>query len=82
MFDYFVSYISIEELAEKFESRLKELFEKKVKWTLRELKEFMKELNVNNLEEKLTRYCKIIPENNPFDPKRSCLYYMLKFKIY
>lgn len=72
----------MEDLSEKFETRLKELFERKDKWTLRELKHFMRELNVNNLEEKLTRFCKIIPESNPFDNKKTCLYYMLKFKIY
>jgi hypothetical protein len=72
----------LEELSEKFETRLKELFEKKDKWTLRELKHFMKELNIGNLEEKLARHCKIIPEPNPFDSKKTCLNYMLKFKIY
>ena len=72
----------MEDLSENFEGRLKDLFEKKEKWTLKELKHLMKDLNINNLEEKLTRYCKIIHEENPFNPKYYTSYYLLKFKIY
>jgi hypothetical protein len=67
---------------EKFEGRLDALFKIKEKWTFNEIIPFMNDINVGNLQEKLAKYCKIIPETNPFDNRKQVAFYYLKIKLY
>jgi len=75
------SFQAIEEMPEKFEEVLKELYEKKERWTINELRPFLAEFKFSNLEEKLTKFCKIIPEPNPFDNRKSTNFFYLKMPI-
>lgn len=68
-------------MPEKFEARLKELYDKKEKWTVNELRPFLVEFQFSNLEEKLMKFCKMIPEPNPFNMPKSCYFYYLKMPI-
>lgn len=58
------------------------MFKFKEKWTLSELKIFLNDLNVTNLEEKLANFARIVVEPNPFDNKRQANFYYLKYKLY
>ncbi len=69
-------------MPENFRERLNFLYKIKEKWTLRELKIFFADLNVNNIEEKIGSCLKLIAEMNPFDSKRQINYYHQKFKLY
>jgi hypothetical protein len=68
-------------MPEKFEGRLKELYDKKEKWTVNELRPFLAEFQFSNLEEKLIKFCKLIPEPNPFNTEKNCYFYYLKMPI-
>jgi len=68
-------------MPEKYEARLKELFDKKEKWTINELRPFFTEFQFSNLEEKLTKFCKLISEPNPFNSSKTSNFYYLKMPI-
>ena len=74
--------MDLTDLTEKLRERINELYKIKEKWTLRELKVFLGDLNVNNLEEKLASYLRVFPEPNPFDRTKTLTYYTLKYKLY
>jgi len=68
-------------MPERFEARLKQLYEIKEKWTVNELRPFLAEFQFSNLEEKLMKFCKMIQEPNPFNKQKSCYFYYLKMPI-
>ncbi len=69
-------------MKEKLKDRLNELYKIKEKWTLSELKVFLADLNIANIEEKTSSLLRIIPEQNPFDKTKILNYYHLKYKLY
>ena len=77
-----IRFVDISQLADDFDNRLTDLFKLKEKWTLNELKHYLDDLKIVNLEEKLTKHYRVITENNPFDTKRVVNYYAQKYKLY
>jgi len=82
LFKLISRYVDITNYSENLRERLNELYKIKDKWTLNELKIFLRDLNINNVEEKLTNFTRLVVEANPFDSKNKINSFYLKYKLY
>ena len=71
-----IKWIEISELNEKFEERINELYSIKFTWNLKELIQFLDDLEIPNLQDRILRLTRPLQEDNIFDKtkKISALY--------
>lgn len=73
-----IKWIELSDLEDTFEKRMVQLFEIKEKWTGKELKLFMNDLEVPNLHEKVGRVTQTVTEQNIFDKSKQLTYFYYK----
>ena len=71
-----IKWIDVSQLNEKFEERINELYSIKNTWNMKELLQFLEDLEIHNLQDRILRLTRPLQEDNIFDKtkKISALY--------
>ena len=73
-----IKWIELSELEDTFEKRIIQLFNMKDKWTGKELRLFMSDLEIGNLHERVGRITQVVTETNIFDKTKQLSYFYYK----
>ena len=73
-----IKWIDNPQLSEKFEDRINELYTIKFTWSMKELELFMKDLEINNLHDRILRLTRPVQEDNIFDKNKKVSMLYLK----
>ena len=65
-----IKWIDISQLNEKFEDRINELYSIKFTWNLKELVQFLDDLEIPNLQDRILRLTRPLQEDNIFDKSK------------
>lgn len=73
-----IKWIELSELEDTFEKRITQLYNMKDKWTGKELRLFMSDLEIGNLHERVGRITQVVTETNIFDKTKQLSYFYYK----
>ncbi|MCQ2816293.1 MAG: sister chromatid cohesion protein DCC1 [archaeon] len=76
--DPLIKWIDLSSFADNFDERIKQLYQIKEKWTLKELKTFCEDLSLANLVDRINRLTQVVSEENLFNKEKKISYLYLK----